>query len=269
VFIIAAGPVTEIAVGLLVMAVVAVIGRPEGVALTREVVLTGVDGKVALWIFIDEFIRYSLIWGLVNLVPLWPLDGGQLFRLGMLRLFKPAAAAERITHMVGIGLALVGAGLCFAVFDMRIFGAMSILWGIENFRHMRQGSPAPVRVKSELATRLLPEAQTAAASGDWREARRLAFQARDEKTVTEEQLLAIHQLITLASAELGEWNEVLDWERQAGTSLPVVLAVTRALCALGRHDEARRRWETDPARFRASAEESARVAGWLAGGAPH
>lgn len=267
VFIISAGPLLEIAVGLLVMAVVAVIGRPEGADLTREVVITGVTGKVALWLFIDNFIWYSIIWGLVNLVPLWPLDGGQLFRLAMLRVVKPPAQAERVTHLVGIGLSVTSAVLCFAVFDMRLFGAMSLLWGFENFRHMRQGSPAPVRIKSELATRLLPEANAAAASGDWREARRLAFQARDEKSVTDDQLLAIHQLITIANAELGEWTEVLDWERQAGSSVPVLVAVIRALCALGRHEEARRRWETDPARFRATTEDATRVAAWL-GGAP-
>src|SRR5690606_35314332 len=53
-----------------------------------------------------NLIYINFYWSLVNLLPLWPLDGGQLYRLGMLKLFKPVRA-ERIVHITALAV-LVG-----------------------------------------------------------------------------------------------------------------------------------------------------------------
>lgn len=67
----------------------------------------------------------NLLWNAVNLLPLWPLDGGQLFRLALLQKLRPVQA-EKITHVTGIALGLGGAALSYT-YHWTLVGLLSLL----------------------------------------------------------------------------------------------------------------------------------------------
>ena len=177
-------------------------------------------------------------WSLVNLLPLFPLDGGQLFRLGMLRVVKPAHKAERIVHVVGTVIAAVG--VVWAVVDRSLLLAfLSVSLLMQNIRYLGSGSPIGVRTRSDLVDQLLADAVEAFAAGDVREARRLAYQARDARNVAPDQVERAFQLLTLTSVALEDWEEALDWARRANANPAIDEARVMALIGLGRIAEAR------------------------------
>ena len=79
----------------------------------------------------------SLLLGLFNALPVFPLDGGRALR-AMLGLFLPLSRAEAISGW--IGLAVCAAGLAGALLGVRKFGLgmMPVLvWGILLLRVLR------------------------------------------------------------------------------------------------------------------------------------
>jgi len=263
--IVAAGPLFQMAIGGIVWVVVALV-QPR--LLASEIFSWwGFAGGFAP-AFVSWFVWFSVLWGALNLfVPIWPLDGGQLFRMLMLRLVRPARRAERVVHLVGL---LLGIAICIfgvVVWRSTLLAVLAAMWALENGRFFYLGSgPIPVRARSELVDKILVESARAAQAGDWREARRLAFQARAEKTVTDDQLARCFAMMVVASAELHDWSEALSWSQRAPRSPAVFVARLRSLCAIGERDQARVELEAvgapriDPA-------VRAVVEGWVAGGA--
>lgn len=191
---------------------------------------------------LDVLVYIGVWWSLVNLLPLWPLDGGQLFQLAARR-FLPPAKAEQLTHIVAIVVALAGAIFAFAVLQDRIVGLMAILIGGMNVQRMmaaRPQSATPRRQRSGHGDELLTEATQALAAGDPREALRLAHQAKAVSGIGASQLDAAWTLLTVASARIGEWQDALDYSLRAPRIAPVFASRVEALAALGRIDEARR-----------------------------
>lgn len=177
-------------------------------------------------------------WSLVNLLPLFPLDGGQLFRLGMLKVVKPAAKAEKIVHGVGIALA-VGA-LVYAFSTSSIFiGFISAFLLFQNAQLFSQGSAIPVRRRNSYVDGLLKQARETLEAGDPHEARRLAYQAKGENGMAADQVELAFQVIAVASAELEDWAEALDWSKRAPKTAELQAVKIEALIALGRTAEAR------------------------------
>ncbi len=183
-------------------------------------------------------------WSLVNLLPLFPLDGGQLFRLGMRRLVKPIVKADRIVHAVGIAVAL--AGIVWAVSSGSTFlGILAGLLLFQNFVMLNNsGGGAPRRGPSPRVDALLTQAVAALEAGDVREARRLAYQARDEAQVDVRQLERIYELVVVTSAALEDWTEALDWDKRAPRTPGTQAARILALIHLGRIAEARHELES-------------------------
>lgn len=178
-------------------------------------------------------------WSLVNLLPLFPLDGGQLFRLAMRRIIKPVARADRVVH--GTSIVVAGLGVAWAVASGSTF--VAILAGlllIQNFAHLNTGAGTPARrAPSTHVDALLAEAAKTFAAGDAHEARRLAYQARDEAGVTDAQLARIHEVLVVTSAALEDWSEVLDWAKRAPRNPSTEAARIVALASTGRIAEAR------------------------------
>lgn len=92
----AAGPAIQIAGGLAVLSVTGRFGLSAGGSLTAFAA--------------DVWVLVSLLWGVLNLVPILPLDGGQLFR-DLLPLARERRT--RVAHLVSVVLA--GAGLVWAL----------------------------------------------------------------------------------------------------------------------------------------------------------
>ena len=233
VFIIAAGPLAGLAFAGVIAIAKAVLPASVFVSSTglgwQPNFLAALFGS--LWLI-------NFYWSLVNLLPLFPLDGGQLFRLWMLRLVKPAAKAERIVH--GLGIAIAGFGVVYGLIIQSLL--LALFSGIllaQNIRYLSEGAPTRVRARSALVDQLLAQAREALLTGDPREARRLAYQARDERNVAEDQVQRAFEMLAVTSVRLEDWEEALDWAKRANATPTVDEAKVRALIGLGRGAEAR------------------------------
>lgn len=189
---------------------------------------------------LQTLIYINIYWSLLNLVPLWPLDGGQLFRLGALR-YLPPARAERVTHITGAALGVVGAIISFAVLNSIFLGIITVLLAFENIRRINErAASGPIRTRNTHADELLRQSTEALASGEPHEARRLAFQVKDLGGLAPPQLDAAWALLAVSSARLEAWQDALDYSLRAPRVAPVFAARVEALAHLGRTDEARR-----------------------------
>jgi len=206
-FIIAAGPGLEIAFGLLILALQKVV---ESAA--PEMIYQAVDAnRVMITPFgylLEMTVYLSIIWGLINLIPLHPLDGGQLFRLFMRRKQRPAQA-ERTTHIVSIAFAVGGAawGLSVNAWFVVIMALFLAYTNFEALNALGMANPALRKKKNEFADALVGDAEKAFADGDWYEAARLAHQVRDQANTPEKVQGRAFEIIVLANVELEYWDE--------------------------------------------------------------
>lgn len=131
VFIAAAGPlagfVFAAAVALLLViggfGIVAQLGAPYGVLLMPQDQI----GSPALTRFIYDLLFISITWGLVNLLPVFPLDGGQIAR-EILQSINPAAGLRQsllLSTVVGVAMAVVGLFVWESYFVALLFGFMA------------------------------------------------------------------------------------------------------------------------------------------------
>jgi stage IV sporulation protein FB len=186
---------------------------------------------------LSAFLYPCFMWNLLNLIPLWPLDGGQLFRLGVLR-FTRGRLADQITH--GLSLVLI-AGLGVWAFQTRsIFGGLVLfMLAAQNIRALRgeeSSGPKP-EGRSEHLNELMSNAQQAFDEGRFKDAARHAQQARALDRVSPGELEKIWELLGLANAELGEHEEALAYLRRAPVTPATREATRRSLEALGREAE--------------------------------
>jgi stage IV sporulation protein FB len=186
-----------------------------------------------------------ITWNLLNLIPLWPLDGGQLFRIGLGRWLGPQRGV-RITHVLSL---LVVAGLALWALHAHSIYSLVILamLGMQNIQAMRgqAARTASVAVPSGLSSEYVEQANRALSEGQFKEAARLAHQARAQDGVTPALVERIWEIAGLATVELGEPEEALSYLRRARPNERVREATQRCLSALGREDELteiRTRW---------------------------
>lgn len=222
--IIAAGPAAGLALAGLV-------------ALAEAVIPLEIQANPFLNVFLYFMWLINFWWSLVNLLPLFPLDGGQLFRLGMLRLIKPAVKAERIVHVTGAALA-IGGIVWGASTSSTLILILSVLLLVQNIQMLTQGSPMPVRRRNSYVDELLTQSQSALMAGDAQEARRLAYQARDENNLGPDQVERTFQLLAVCSAALADWEEALYWSEKAPKTADLQAIKIESLFHLGRTAEA-------------------------------
>jgi Zn-dependent protease len=187
---------------------------------------------------LSAFLYPCFMWNLLNLIPLWPLDGGQLFRLGVLR-FTRGPLANQITH--GLSLVLI-AGLGVWAFQARSLFAGLVLFMLaaQNIRALRgeeSSGPLP-EGRSEHLNELMTGARQAFDEGRFKDAARLAQQARALDRVPPGELEKIWEILGLANAELGEHEEALAYLRRAPRTAATIAATRQVLAALGREPEA-------------------------------
>lgn len=228
-WIIAAGPAAGLALGFIALATRAALRATDSPALDAPLVGTGLGMLVWLNVF----------WSLVNLVPLWPLDGGQLFRLGMLHVTRPIRA-ERVTHGLGValGLAAVVTSLVTGYAGLATVIAAGITW--INLQALRgERSSGPVRSRATGARTAARAARDAFDRGDWAEAARLGHLVRAEPNIPAEALRDVWRILGLATARLDRPREAVSWLRRAPLDLEVGETWLRCLLELQADDEIR------------------------------
>ncbi len=100
--------------------------------LVAAVTLPMAQGSVWSWIFWTDAIVINIFWTVINLLPIMPLDGGQVMRdiLGRSRI--------QIARFIGAGVAAL-AGILLAVFLRAYFAAILMaLLAYINFKGIRQ-----------------------------------------------------------------------------------------------------------------------------------
>lgn len=221
VLIIAAGPGAGLVLGILTWAFS--VFFPE-LLLSPELPWLATVVTMSLWV--------NITWSIVNLLPLWPLDGGQLFRLGMLRLTTPRRA-EKITHWTALAL-LGGALLLGLAYDstMLLFLVLWIAWS--NVMALRDTTASgPIRTTNKHAAALLDQAKVAYAEDDFAAAARLCHQLRAENNVAPKVLEETRRILGVSLARLGEHEEALSFLKHAKAARDVTEARIECLHALG------------------------------------
>jgi stage IV sporulation protein FB len=206
-----------------------------------------------------------ITWNLLNLIPLWPLDGGQLFRLGAGRWLSPQRAA-RVTHILSL---VVVAALAIPAYRAGMtFSLFLLAWlAIPNFQALQgkstgEGAPAaPVAVASSLTTELVDNAFAAYDQAQYKDAARLAHQARAQDGISPSTMERIWEVLGLATARLDEPEEALSYLRRARPSERVREATQACLSALGRDEEL----EEIRGRWAVTSTASTNMRGWLVG----
>ena len=245
--IVAMGPAAGLLLGLVVFG-----------AYQLFVTLTDVDSAV-LSVFVYWILYPCVAWNLLNLLPIWPLDGGQLFRLGTGRWLGPARAI-RITHVLAVVLIVPLTiyaymhGSFFVLFIL-VMLAFQNIQGLQG----QAASPIPSRT-SPIAVELIDAATAALRDGNYKEAARLAHQARAQEGVSPTVMERIWETLGVATEKAGEYEEALAYLKRARPNAAVRAATEDALSKLGRQDELaefQSRWSGTKA--------SGNIARWLVG----
>jgi Zn-dependent protease len=176
-------------------------------------------------------------WNVLNLLPLWPLDGGQLLRLGVMRL-AGARRADKITHSVALALLAFFGVLLLRAGAGAYSWVLIVLLALQNFRALRgQASSGVVYVNHSHAAELVAQAKQALAQQEWKEAARLAHQARSFERIPAPLLDEVWGVLGTSNTALGEHEEALSYLRRARPTASVRQATEACLLALGRQDE--------------------------------
>lgn len=204
IFIVVAGPVVEIIVGILAFLGLAYVGNP------------------ILYEFVRVFAWVSVVWGGLNLLlPLYPLDGGKLFLL-TLRRFINENKAQDITLKVSMGVAVPG-GLAGIFFGHFFVAFLAFFIFMDNLNALNSGGPlierkAKIRA-SEGAKEMLTEARAAFEDEDWREAARLCHILRsDYDPIPKKMMGEIWYILGASAVKRGEYEEAIGWLERAPES---------------------------------------------------
>ena len=219
----AAGPATNF-----LLAIVFTVLAPDGDAMLAQILHTGI------WI--------NIIWGVFNLAPVWPLDGG-ILTLVVLRKFMPHGdRADRAVHWLGVILSGVGALWALAsgsILMMFILG----MTGLDNWRMLQALGASPVRhqTKAHAPVRdLLVEARQAYEASDFDTATRLCHQARAEPFLSLEEVRHVWHILALSAARQARYADAIRYAERLTDSLEMAQVQVVCIEALGEAERARK-----------------------------
>ena len=132
----AAGPFLQLALAGLALLIAYAARIPVGLPFVGVIVQGSVTDTILPYSIVNAVVYPSVFWALLNLLPVLPLDGGQIMR-GFLVLFNvqnPYPTASMVSVVVGglLGLLFIMNGRMFA-------GILFIMLAAENYQSMQYG----------------------------------------------------------------------------------------------------------------------------------
>ena len=220
--IIAAGPLAGLFLGVLVLLV------------TMYAPVSSMGAQTAL----EYFMYINFVWSAFNLLPMWPMDGGQLLRIGASKMLKPARG-ERLTHIVSIVMVVL---VALASYRMNFGSMMMIILALTAWQNVQalQASPtasAAQRRDNPFARELIERAERAYVDGNDDEAARLCHQLRAESNVPPAVLGRGWAILGVTATRRGDYDEALSYLRRAPDTEDVVEATAQCLYQLDKFDE--------------------------------
>lgn len=181
-------------------------------------------GSEPLQLTFFYFLYINIIWSIANLLPLWPLDGGQLFRLLMQKLLKPSQA-ERATHYVGIAVGIAALSLTLAYLKSPFLVIIVSFLMYKNFTQLiAVTGSGPLRGENKFAKDLLRAAEAALIQGDADEAERICHQLRtDSHHISEATLEKVWAILAVASYAQGDQEEADSYAERAPDKLVLAM----------------------------------------------
>ncbi len=189
--------------------------------------------QVGMWI--------NIVWGIYNLLPIIPLDGGILALVVLRRLFRKGDRAERIAHWAGVVLGGLGAMYGLATQSLLV-GFVLGMAAFENWRALQALGPAPVRHERQrhpVVRDHLQAARDAYGRGDFVEAARLCHLARSEPFVALDEMRQLWQILALCAARQSHWDEAIRHAERLPDAPEMAQVRAVALLALGDAQRAR------------------------------
>jgi len=202
-----------------------------GVFLLNTFFLAGLNLGTAtplLGSFVYALIFFSVFWALLNLLlPIWPLDGGQLFHLFLRRLMpedKARALALRVSIFLLIPLgifAFLKAGIFLAILIVYILMYnFQLLNSDQDLAGRASGARAAQAPASAFQDELLEDAERALADEDFREAYRVCHQLRSTGAMPDKMLARVWEILAVSAVAMERFEEAASYlERAPNTAL--------------------------------------------------
>lgn len=183
----------------------------------------------------------NIVWGIYNLLPIMPLDGGQLMRVLLRRTIKKTLNADRWTHRIGLVVGALAAVGIFVAFRS-IFGALLLgLAAFENWRALKNLDEIDVDRQvdrpHERVRELLDLARQRFEAEDWEGAMRYCHQARAEPALSPEEAQHAWHILAVSAARLGDLDDAIRFAERLPRSKE--MAVLQAGCLTQLNDPMR------------------------------
>lgn len=188
--------------------------------------------------FLVYLLWVNVVWSLINLLlPIWPLDGGQLFHLLLRRMSSGQKARIRTLQTSVICTVVFGTTAAFYLGSLYI-ALMGIFIIMGNIQLYRSGNPlvdrpvtsAPEQSANSFHETLLEKAREAYGQGNWREAYRLGHQIRSSGSMSSEVLREVWELLAVATAKLERYDEALTYAEQIPEEPSTEVKEVRQMC---------------------------------------
>lgn len=166
-------------------------------------------------LFSANLLRYTLqlfffvnvFWTIINLLPILPLDGGQLLRIVLEAIF--GHRGTKIAFFIGMVLAAIFGGFFFL--NRRVFiGAIFFLFGYESYQSWKQAKNLSAHDRSEDLQMLLMNGEKALIEGNQDEAIR-AFEEITRSTKEGVLFKTASQYLGLLYYNKGEKKKAYEW----------------------------------------------------------
>jgi len=219
----AAGPATNFLLGFLLWFVL-----PAGESMLPEILVYGV--------------YVNIIWGIFNLIPIWPLDGGILLLVVLRKVVTGGLRADRAVHIIGLGLSGLGALWALSSSGGLLMVFILAMTGMDNWRMLQAIGKSPVRHETkahEPVRDLLVSARDAYQAEDFDTAIRLSHQARSEPFLSLEEVKHVWHILALSSARLTRYDDAIRYAERLPESLEMAQVQVVCIQALGEPERAR------------------------------